>query len=356
MEYKLGKLSVSCDWIAFTADLGGKEIYRFLDLFGFRMDMFKNMGHGGRGYRDMLRSIDAEITIYYNGGADMGIHCEVKGSAVAVFLDCFRDVAFPLCDTPFGLACEVEDFSDLDNLLMLVYKKILEIGWFTRLDVAVDDYGCNYFTCQEINSILDERDYVAKFRIYEADISRDCQSNVTGYTIYCGARKTSDIFLRIYDKRLEQLHKQPDKVLSDWVRWEFELKDERADSFARCIVEGAFFADCAVSLLNGYMRFIIRDNSNTTRCSTLPKWKEFVQGVKGLRLSVSKKQKSVERSLNWIERQCMPTIAGLCVAEGGSLEFVTKDLAEHYNRLSEKDKAMYQDYLRMSRMEVVENA
>ena len=341
--YKFNDLKVSCDWISFTADV--ENVTALMDLFGFMPDMFKNMNHGAQGYKAMLRHESHEITLLYDGSEGMGVHCDIKGSAVSYFIECFKNTL--LVPNPYddGECYEVPDFSDLDNIVRLVYQKVLSVGWFTRLDIAIDDIGCNYFTCQSVFNVLKNCNYVSKFRKWEADVSYDKNVEYLGYTIYCGARKDSEIFLRIYDKRLEQLKKNNTADLPDWVRWEFELKSGRADNFAKYIIAGNDFGCSAMALLNNYMRFVVPDDVNKSRCSSLPDWERFVGDVGKLRLAAPKKEKSVDKARDWIKRQCLPTIAGLCVADGGTLDFLTKDLLKHYDRLSLSDKLMYQEYL-----------
>lgn len=337
-------LKISCDWLSFTIS-AYDTVYDFMDGIGFTPDMFKKMNKGAQGYKNMLRHKSHEITILYEGNETMGIHCDVKGSAVVYFLEIFAERA--MVNTPFdSKAWEVNEFDGFSDAMSFFYKFVLENGWFTRLDLAVDDVGCSYFSCEELRDILYARNYTALFRTWSTDIeyNTDSASALKGYTVYCGSRQ-SGIFLRVYDKKLEQQKKNPEKYYDAWVRWEFELKDEHADAFAKHILNKHAFGDSVVSLLNGFLRLIVPDDSNRSRCSTLPKWEKFLSGVGKLRLSGFKKKRTVEKSLKWIEKQCMPTIAGLCVANGGTLDFITKNLIEHFNRLSAADKEVYSSYL-----------
>lgn len=347
--YEYNGLKVSCDWLSFTCNVNTKLVYEFILGFGFTPDAFKKMERGAQGYKGMLRHRSCEITVLYDGAENMGCHMDVKGSAVSYFVDVFRETL--RCQTPFSEdAYEYEDFDDVNNLLPVLFRKILGNGWFTRLDIAIDDFGCNYFSCEKVHKILKSCNYVSKFGKWEVDIVHNKKdAAIKGYTVYCGSRKNSDIFLRVYDKQLEQKSKfKEDTDLPLWVRWEFELKNERADNFAEYIINKLDFGRAVMAVLNNYLRFIVPDNPNRSRCSSLPKWQRFVGDVGRLRLTSPKKKKSVERSHDWISRQCLPTIAGLTLAYGGDLTFLTKDLTVHFDRLSASDKEMYEAYFRQS--------
>lgn len=339
--YEFNGMRVLCDWMAFT--LSSMDEYGCLEMFGLSSEEFKVMPHGARGYSRMLRHKSHEITVFAKGSENMGIHVEVKGSAVAYFLEVYGRTLME--STPFGAGYEVERWEDIGNIIRYLFRDILADGWFTRIDVSVDDVGCRYFYCDEVTELLKKELYVSNFRKWEVDMSYEKGGHGLGYTIYMGARKVSDMFLRVYDKKLEQQNKNGVDNLPDWVRWELELKDERADVFAKYIERGDNFGVVVMSILKNYVRFINRDNENVTRCSTLEKWEKFTNYVGRLRLVAVKSEKTVEKSKEWIRRQCMPTIAGLVMANGGSLDFVTNHLQEHYERLSPHDRQMYENYL-----------
>lgn len=158
-----------------------------------------------------------------------------------------------------------------------------------------------------------------------------------------GSRQ-SDVMLRIYDKQLEQAKKDGAPVFP-WVRWEFELKDMRASVFADMVVDHKVdFGQLGMMLLSSYLRFIVPNDSNKSRCSTLPLWREFTASVGKLKLTLPKSEQSVERKLQWINRQCMPTIAGLTYAALGDLSFLTTHMADHFNRLSFDNQKMFEAY------------
>lgn len=338
--YEFNGMRVLCDWLAFT--MSEVDKYGCMELFGFSLDDFKVMPHGARGYNSLYRHVSQEISIYAEGSENMGVHVEVKGSAMYFFLESFQKSRME--STPFGDGYQVDDIDEVGDILRSLYRVILNGGWFTRMDIAIDDLGCSYFSCDEVTKLLKKELYVSNFRKWEIDMTYEKGGDGIGYTIYMGSRKASQMFLRVYDKKLEQKAKKDIEDLPDWVRWELELKDERADEFAKYVERGQDFGIVAMSVLNNYLRFINRDNENVSRCSTLKKWDRFVNHVGRLKLSSPRGEKSVEKSREWIDRQCMPTIAGLVMANGGSVDFLTNHLYDHYERLKPRDKRMFEEY------------
>lgn len=339
------RLQISCDWISFTLDK--KEVIPCLELFGQERNNYNYMEKGAQGYRKMLRHSHYAITVLFDGNDDMGVHIDVKGSAITYFLQCFRTKQQQ--PTPFGQGNFyytdelLENFSP-DNILPYLFKTILEYGHFTRLDIAIDDKGCRYFSVNDVVNFLNNKDcYIARFRSWKHIEEKSTSCEFLGNTVYMGTR-SSDIMLRVYDKQLEQ--KKKEVITFPWVRWEFELKKERADLFAGEVIDKQCFGILGMRLLSWFLRLINQDDSNKSRCSTLPLWDEFINNVGKLKLSINKSEKSVEKSLMWVQRQCAPTIAGLVMANAGDISFLTDKLPEHYNRLSLADRSMFESYLK----------
>lgn len=340
-DYVFNELKISCDWISFTVD--STDLTDSIGLFGFSLEDFRLMDRGAQGYKRMLRHPFYPITVLYDGMPEMGVHMDVKGSAVVFFLKTVKDNY--LVDTPFDCQAYAEIDSDFmpDDILPHVFSLILKHGHFTRLDIAIDDFGCHYFSISDLVHLLKQRQFVSKFRTWEhIDKQTTSSGEILGNTVYMGSRQ-SDVMLRIYDKQLEQLRKKADAGIP-WVRWEFELKDLRACVFAGYVVENKTFGILGMKLLTSYLRFIQNDDSNKSRCSSLPLWDKFVGDVGRLRLTLPETEKSVEKSMNWIKRQCLPTIAGLTLAKLGDMTFISENLEEHYRRLCAESRHVFEKY------------
>lgn len=336
-EIQNNRLVVGIDWLSFTVK-DFNTPWKVIDLLGMDASLFKVMNHGAYGYKSMLRHRCQSVSILYNGNEDMGIHVDITGSAMSYALNSFKETK--RCDTPFGIGYELPD-NYSDRLLSLYLDYIRQFADITRIDACVDDYTSDYFSVSDVQQLIDEKRLVSPFRKcrYESEKSISTGEK-TGETLYLGSR-SSEVFLRIYDKALEQ------KFDKSWVRWELEIKGGKACIFVDELCKYGYLGAVIMGVLSRYIRFINLDDSNRSRCSIYEKWILFVNGVKALRLTVSKKEFSVERSQDWIERQCMPTISGLIYAHGGDLTWIFDGLEVHFNRLPIEKQDAFKSFLKV---------
>ena len=125
-----------------------------------------------------------------------------------------------------------------------VYQFIREMNKlgskFNRIDIAKDDFsgvfniydivkdGIPYrFSSNASTFELRAKEYMDPFHDYEKRYK-------AGWTLYIGLR-SSECFVRIYDKRLEQ---KLDKVIPYWVRVEFEIKRGTAHEIVQRLLNG----------------------------------------------------------------------------------------------------------------------
>ena len=325
-------LTVSVDWLSFTVT-STSDIVDALDLFGYVIDDFAKLPKGARGYRTMYRANSSGIYVLCDGNANMGVHIDVSGSAVSDFLERFHSSLEVFC--PFeGSKCY--DLDPDTSAMMALLSRIMDNGHLTRLDIAIDDVGCRYFTTDDIVTLYDNRQIVTKFRNMRNVVEFENPGTKTGHTVYFGSR-SSDIFLRAYDKRLERNAHRSDHepaIKFPWVRWELELKDDRAMSAAKMLVSGMNVGVVAVGVLGHYMRMINLDDTNRSRCSMYLRWADFIDGISSKRLTVFKAPITLAEKRSWINRQVMPTLAAIVMADGGSLEFVEDNLSSGADRMN----------------------
>lgn len=325
-------LTASIDWIAFTSMVipTMKEMAEFL---GYQESDFLLLPRGANGYKKMYRLESFPITILTDGNEDMGIHVVISSSAIADLLEHFKDSI--TVDIPF--AKDVVSLSDFNNSIMIEFlQQVRNIGWFTRFDLAVDDLGACFFTVEDVRDFLDRQDVVSKFRTYRDVYESTFVNEKTGHTIYFGSRQ-SEIMLRVYDKQLEQEQKAAvleDAVSEAWIRWELELKNERADIAVDLLLNRKQIGEIVMGILNNYVRLIIPDDSNRSRCSSHPLWEKFVGAIGKLRLFVEAAQKTIEDKKHWLIKQCLPTIAGVIIADGGSFDIITQHFDDAVSRMS----------------------
>ena len=342
-------LKVSIDWIAFTSTII-TEVSEMISFLGYADEDFVLLPRGANGYKKMHRLESAPVTILSDGNEDMGIHVVISGTAIPDLLEHFR--ASITGDTPF--AAEAVTLSDFDNSIMTEFlQQVRRLGWLTRFDLAVDDLGAQYFTLDDVKGFLDRREVVSRFRVYKNVLEATFANEKTGHTIYFGSRR-SEVMLRVYDKQLEQNQKAVDgeEIQEPWVRWEIELKNDRADIAADYLIQRKQLGEIIMEILNNYVRVIVNDDSNRSRCSAHPLWEKFVGAVGRLRLYVEAVQKTIDEKKRWLIRQCLPTIAGVIIADGGSFDIITRHFDDAVVRMntsmqhlvSEKNPGWMADY------------
>lgn len=316
----INNLEVSVDWLGFTF-FSYSNPYSVLDYLGFDSNDF-SVGNGSNGYKSALRHNIYPVTVLYDGREDMGIHVNISGSAISFAIDCFYDSI--KIATPFGTYAV--EYSD-DTMMVRYLRHINECAKFTRIDLAIDDKGCNYYSVDDVREICDSDRCTTRFRKYRPEYERSFNEGMTGNTLYIGKR-LSEVFLRIYDKRLEQIQKSKKDVGFDWVRWELELKKERSNMAVQYLLSGKSLGAVAIGILSNYFRVIIRDNDNVSRCTTDPLWETFVENVNKLRMTISKTEKTLDDKRKWIETQCMPSISAVIASDNGDLSFITDRLSD----------------------------
>lgn len=331
-EYLDNSLTASIDWIAFTSTII-TDVREMISFLGYSEADFLLLPKGSNGYKKMHRLTGFPITILSDGNENMGIHVVISGSSLPDLLAHFKNSI--TYDIPFEK--NVTCLSDFNNSIMIEFlQQIKRIGWLTRFDLAIDDHDARYFTVEDIRCFLDRQDVVSKFRTYRDVYESTFTNESTGHTIYFGSRQ-SEVMLRIYDKQLQQNQKaaSPEDLISEpWIRWEIELKNDRANIAADFLIQRKELGEIIMEILNNYVRLIVPDDSNRSRCSTHPLWKKFVGMVGKLRLYVKASQKTIEEKKRWLIRQCLPTIAGVIIADGGSFDIITRHFDDAVSRMS----------------------
>lgn len=315
-------LSVSIDWIAFTSTLVS-SVEEMIEFLGYTIGDFCLMPKGAQGYLKMHRLNGYDVKILSDGTEEMGIHVIISGSAIMDVLQHFKETISTVSPFDDELVPSVTDF---DNTIMIEFlQRLRKIGRLTRLDLAVDDRGSVYFTVDDIRNYIDRQEVVSKFRSFR-DISENILAgSCTGRSLYLGSRQ-SEIMLRIYDKQLEQNKKavsEEDLVPDPWIRWEFEIKNDRANIAADMIVQHKELGEIVMSIMNNYLKIVVLDDSNRSRCSINPLWKKFLESVGKLRLYVPEFAKTLKDKRKWLVHQCLPTLAGIIIADNGSFDIIT---------------------------------
>lgn len=325
-------LKASVDWLSFTL-LNATKPEDAMSLLGYSPSDFRTASSGFNGYRSRLDCYSCPLKILYDGNENMGVHVDISGSAVFDVLSHFRDSR--LAKTPFGTQAYETDSLDLSVFCDLL-RSIKEVGQITRIDLAVDDIGTRFFSVTELYNILYSGSYVSKFRKWKNYDEHENSKEITGRTIYLGSR-TSEIFLRVYDKQQEQNQKRLARGESlieyTWVRWELELKKQRAQEVVNLFLSGKAVSEIAVGLLSNYLRLIESDNTRKDRCTVLEKWQKFIDGIAKIRLCITAPEKTFSRTWGWLMRQVAPALAVVIASDGGSLDSIQKLVVSGSGRL-----------------------
>lgn len=327
-KFKNG-LEIPLDWISFTVfDID--HVNSVIQILGYDVTDFKKLPKGMNGYRSCLRHSAHAIFVLSDGNEGMGIHVDISGSSIMNTLSHFKHKNS--VNTPFSsIAYEATSFDF--TILIDFLNMISEHGHLTRLDLAIDDIGENYFCLQQLHDLFSTGSYVSKFRKWRELISNGDENKCIGHTIYFGSQN-SDIMLRIYDKKLEQ------KVDYSWVRWEFQLRADRAISVAKLLTSDKTIASVAIGVLSNYLRIIKFDNPVKSRCSIHPIWKRFISDVERISIYHTPIPKTLVDMEHWLMKQVAPSFATVVAANGGDLEMAYKMLQSGSQRLNSYQKGL----------------
>lgn len=321
-------LCCSIDWLSFTIT-AHKSIGEVLGLFGFSFADFYECEKGAMGYKRMLMLHGSNLRVMFEGNDNMGIHFDVSGSAMADLYEYYKRGVSEV--TPWDTLAVDIDMQIVSHML----GRVLQYGHVTRLDLAIDNKGDIYYRLPELVAVLENHRFVTKFRKWRNVAEKETSGQAVGHTVYFGSR-SSNVMLRVYDKQLEQNSKHRDDVAPieyEWVRWELELKGERAQMAVEHMLDGFSVGEVCVGVLANYFRVIIFDDSNKSRCSNDIKWDTFINNIRALRLYVHHEEKTLEDKKNWIMRQVAPTLTGIIIANYGDISFLTQHLELQSGRM-----------------------
>src|SRR5258708_3327033 len=203
------------------------------------------------GYRHGVRSENGSMLYFSDAASTMGVHMSYSGSSL----------------------------SKLEASLFKYH--VLRGAKFTRLDVSIDFGGA--LSIRKLKTLFDVGRSVTQ--------SRTCKllEGTSGTTLYIGSR-TSQKYLRIYDKRAEQ--KQP-RTAPDWYRIVLELRDETAHGVAHYLSE------------NG-LEHIPDDIRGFSDFPTYPTWIEAMDTANTVRIASERKMSDTRK---WLIEQVAGSVA-----------------------------------------------
>lgn len=320
---EIGK-NISIDWLSFTVPFSAKN----MDILEKRLGRgeWEENGFGGLNYNESITVLDTGRVFWHTKRKDMGIHIRLPATALSE--------------------------ADFTATGLLNWVGQLE-GKATRIDIAFDDTQGLLDVDQMYDYLLAE-DVVTRWqKMLRINGVKLAGGKKTGDTVTIGSR-TSNSFLRIYDKQLERESKEKSgSETGHWVRVELELKGQKAGTFVQMMAKTATGEieerpeELCASLLLGLVDFKERGTADTnkSRWLTVSWWLDFVGGVEKLKLSLPKKEKTMEQAREWIEKTVSPTLAMIVLSseddngESG-YEFVMNSIHTGQFRLKARHKSM----------------
>ena len=296
-------LKFSIDYLSFT--IFNVEIQTIIDHLPKKDFTFLEKGR--LGYKSAI--LYKGIRILYDGKKDMGIHIDASSTAL-------------------GWA--------VDILLIPIVQGNTK---YSRIDIACDCYDYDMYNLT--STAANAHNYKSKWRKRSEIIQHDTATNdITGRTLYFGSRN-STVFLRIYDKALEQ------GLELDWTRLELEIKGKSAHNLALIIgqlpLDEIFF-----KLINNYISFIDRaSNSNISRCKLLPFWDEFIKEADRLSVAPKKEEQNISKTYSWLLKQVSRSLAKINkVDEEGQMELIRGLIDVGNKKLSIDDEEQILNFIK----------
>lgn len=228
---------------------------------------------------------DGRILLTHPDRPEMGQHLIWQGQA---------------CD-----ACPIDHIWLLNHLITANFS-------FTQLDMAIDVINFNLRPQQSTEELAHDRCKTRAKKSPRRDDPRD-----KGYTQYVG-KKTSEIFLKLYDKAEEM------GEAGDHCRVELTVRHGRADKAAGQIVSGVDFRQMVVAFAD------------------FPAWCEWkaIMDVIPIKLPAERHETNTER---WLLEQCAPALARVIYLKGNT-EFYEEFIAStmiYLEQLSNGEHAVH---------------
>ena len=141
----------------------------------------------------------------------------------------------------------------------------------SRIDIACDTFGM--LKLRTVQAFTRNRNYISRWKTYLI------QEGSSEMAVIWGSSK-SDFRLRIYDKTLEREVKgsiDADKVPKNWVRCEFQLRNDAAASFVRSWQASGSIGDTFMGIMRNQLLYVTQyDGIHRDRATTAPWWERLL--------------------------------------------------------------------------------
>lgn len=218
-------------------------------------------------------------------------------------------------------------------------------GHLTRLDCALDDRN----SCVPLSTIrqaIEAGQCVTRADRMQRISSRSIHTDTpSGETLYLGSPQ-SQTMLRVYDKRLECQAKQREDWQDYGIRWELELKKDRAQVCGQVLsyLEETDWLEFIVGVLRGYVDFraTSRDEEDEFRyrAPLLDWWLLLTDGFKKGRLVVEKEAQTLPKVKRWVSQSVAPMLAVICAADPGGHAWLERQILAGKRRWKDKHRGL----------------
>ncbi len=330
----MATLPVLVDWLRVTFPATLDALERAMMQFGPGLEWIE-MDRGGFFFERCLRR--GHVSIYFEGKVETNqglVLVEVTGQG------CRQLESEGLLPVP----CAANGFLGgwrgfLDELQ--------ELGCtFPRVDFALDDTA-GRLDLDKIAECWRAKNCASRFQTMDERRKHRRDGDLVGHTLNFGDR-TSQMFVRIYNKRLEQIMKGEEVPYAQWVRTEVEAKGKGAAALvARFVTEGAAVV---VQALRHYLDFKeATGDSNRSRRPTCDWWGGFLDWAEKVPVGIGSAARTLEGMAKALRRQWSTGIALLLEAESHGADWFS-ELLEHgqqglWSRVTGKMKAKYSSLL-----------
>lgn len=310
---------MTIDWIAFSVSVSDQNFQRVLSLGdGHKVEQFD---YGRYGYNSSYRMLDGAWVYWHTSKPEAKIHVVLNSTSLA------------LMDwRPLQLINRIRDWG----------------AKFKRIDIALDDTGA-LLDIEVMYDKLRSGEVQTRFRkVKRVESCNLDEADKLGRTINIGQR-SSQSFVRVYDKRAEQLAKDvdADDLPEHWVRVELELKGKKCEAFSDLLGGTAMGGQMTAGEMVGNLLYGLLDfkepnssESNKSRWETSLWWLEFLRATKKLKISLPKPIRSVERSMKWVYNQVKTTLAMIVLSEidvndQSGMDFIARCIKDGEGKMTE---------------------
>lgn len=323
------KAEILIDWLTFSVKNELDPVQVISEYLGIDTCLFQEQGFGLYGYMNALEFNG--IMVLYNPaeGAqrqNMGVCVSMSGNGCRTFENY----------SSLNGVSDIEEQGTGYTAFPILFKLLLENDCnISRIDIACDDHNGDLDMDSIVDSVMDN-DICTRLQKRQVVLSYD-GNDLDGRTVYFGA-PSSDFRVRIYDKAKEQ-----GDLKSHWIRVELVFRGKNALAFVENFVNCESLGTLATGVINDKFRFINRDDTNITRCSTCDWWENFMENLSAIQIfSREIMQHDIDEVEEWAIHQLAPTMGMLYKAKGSI--WLDQFIKDGQQRLSNKQEILAQDY------------